>query len=204
MGNCYGGSSVPGSYGYGGAGVPYAAGYGAVDADPITPGIQSTPGVVTPVGPPQVVSGPGIGSIGTPGIGIGTGPIPGVGIGSPTVGIPPMGIPPTGIPSVGFQQTSFQTTGPIVQGGFRPPMTGPVGGFGTTFPGAGISRPGFGIGAPGVGVGGPFVPQAGFGGMRGGIDMDPISPGIQTRPGVVTATGPTMRIWWNINLIINI
>jgi hypothetical protein len=25
--------------------------------------------------------------------------------------------------------------------------------------------------------------------------MDPISPGIQTRPGVVTATGPTMRIW---------
>jgi hypothetical protein len=25
--------------------------------------------------------------------------------------------------------------------------------------------------------------------------MDPISPGIQTRPGVVTATGPTIRIW---------
>jgi hypothetical protein len=26
--------------------------------------------------------------------------------------------------------------------------------------------------------------------------MDPISPGIQTRPGVVTATGPSFRIWW--------
>jgi hypothetical protein len=25
--------------------------------------------------------------------------------------------------------------------------------------------------------------------------MDPISPGVQTRPGVVTATGPTFRIW---------
>jgi hypothetical protein len=26
--------------------------------------------------------------------------------------------------------------------------------------------------------------------------MDPISPGIQTRPGVVTATGPTRFAWW--------
>jgi hypothetical protein len=190
MGNCYGGSTVPGNYGYGGAGVPYAAGYGGVDVDPITPGIQSTPGVVTPTGPPQIVGGPGVGAIGTPGIGINTAPI---GIGSPTIGIPPMGIPPTGIPPVGFQQTNFQTS-PIVQGGFRPPIPGSVGGFGTTFPGAGISRPGFGIGTPGVGIGGPFVPQANFGGLRGGIDMDPISPGIQTRPGVVTATGPTIRI----------
>jgi hypothetical protein len=29
-----------------------------VDMDPITPGIQSTPGIVTPIGPPVVVSGP--------------------------------------------------------------------------------------------------------------------------------------------------
>ena len=28
-----------------------------IDADPITPGIQANPGVVTPVGPPRVVGG---------------------------------------------------------------------------------------------------------------------------------------------------
>lgn len=31
---------------------------GIVDMDPITPGIQSTPGVVTPIGPSIVISGP--------------------------------------------------------------------------------------------------------------------------------------------------
>lgn len=91
---------------------------GIIDADPITPGIQSTPGVVTPVGPPTVLPG-GYG-----------GP---VGIGGPV--------------------------------GFGRPIGGPIGGFGTSFVGG---RPGF------------------------GYDADPISPGIQTRPGVITATGPTM------------
>ena len=33
--------------------------YGGVDMDPITPGIQTRPGVVTPVGPPMVRGGPG-------------------------------------------------------------------------------------------------------------------------------------------------
>ncbi len=32
-------------------------GFGGIDADPITPGIQTRPGVVTPVGPPRVVGG---------------------------------------------------------------------------------------------------------------------------------------------------
>lgn len=103
---------------------------GVVDADPITPGIQSTPGVVTPVGPPRIAGGPGFG-IGGPGFGIG---------------------------------------GPGFVGG---PGFGPVGG--TSF------------------VGGP--PRYGYGGafsrVGGGLDLDPISPGIQTRPGVITATGPT-------------
>lgn len=40
--------------GFGGIATP-----GVIDADPITPGIQSQPGVVTPIGPPRVVSGPG-------------------------------------------------------------------------------------------------------------------------------------------------
>jgi hypothetical protein len=180
MGNCYGGSTVPAAYGTYGAGVPYGGTYGAIDADPITPGIQATPGVVTPVGPPQVVGGPAIGgAIGVP---------PAIGLGTTTVGVPPIGVPSIGVPqigapSVGFQQTSFQTTSaPFVQGGFRPPIAGQVGGFTTSFPTGGIQRPGFGVGAPG------------FGGFGAGIDMDPISPGIQTRPGVVTATGPSFRI----------
>ena len=46
-----------------GAPGPVAYG-GVVDADPITPGIQSRPGVVTPVGPPRVVGGPGVGAPG--------------------------------------------------------------------------------------------------------------------------------------------
>ena len=36
---------------------------GVVDADPITPGIQSRPGVVTPIGPPRI-AGPAIGAAG--------------------------------------------------------------------------------------------------------------------------------------------
>lgn len=194
MGNCYGGSTVPGSYAYGN-GAQYAAGYGAVDADPITPGIQSTPGVVTPVGPPQVVGGTGVGAttFGGPGFAPTAAPYPAGGFGATTVGVPPIG--------TGFQQTTFQTTTsappPFVQGGFRPPIVsgpvgpvGPVGGFNTSFPAAGI-RPGFG-----GQVGGPFIPQSNFGAFnRAGIDMDPISPGIQTQPGVVTATGPSFRVW---------
>ena len=91
-----------------------------LDADPITPGIQSTPGVVTPVGPPRVVGG-------------------GPGFGGPIVGGPVIG-------------------GPVVGG---PVYGGPRYGYG------GFSR----VGA---------VP-----------DLDPITPGFQTRPGVVTATGPS-------------
>jgi hypothetical protein len=106
-----------GCYGCGGVPVPvagYGTGYGVggvIDADPITPGIQARPGVVTPVGPPRVVGG------GAP-IGIG-GPI---GIGAPR----------------------------------------PIGGIGF-----------------------------------GGIDADPITPGIQTRPGVVTPVGPPRVVGGN-------
>lgn len=89
-----------------------------VDADPITPGIQSTPGVVTPVGPPRVVGG-----------------------------------------------------GPMIGG---PVYGGPVYGGPTSY------------------IGGP--PRYGYGGFSrvGAVpDLDPITPGFQTRPGVVTATGPS-------------
>jgi hypothetical protein len=116
---CYGCGGVPVPVAYG---TGYGTGYGGViDADPITPGIQATPGVVTPVGPPRVVGG------GAP-IGVGIGGPVGVGIG-----------------------------GPI---------------------GVGVQRPIGGIGF-------------------GGIDADPITPGIQTRPGVVTPVGPPRVVGGN-------
>jgi hypothetical protein len=109
---CYGCGGVPVPVAYG---TGYNTGYGAtvIDADPITPGIQATPGVVTPVGPPRVVGG------GAP-IGLGIG-------------------------------------GPI---------------------GVGVQRPIGGIG-------------------YGAIDADPITPGIQTRPGVVTPVGPPRVVGGN-------
>lgn len=56
------GGGMLGSYrgvaaGFGGVG--YGGATGVVDADPVTPGIQAQPGVVTPIGPPRVISGPG-------------------------------------------------------------------------------------------------------------------------------------------------
>lgn len=54
------GFAVPQGFGsaYGGVGFR-TSGLGMVDADPITPGIQAQPGIVTAVGPPRVVGGPG-------------------------------------------------------------------------------------------------------------------------------------------------
>lgn len=206
MGNCYGGANnVPAGYG-----APYAPGYGAgvVDADPITPGIQSNPGVVTPVGPPQVVGGtapvPVAGTFAPPAYGGISAPYPGP-VGVPVSG-PTYGVPPVGVPQVGFQQTTVQTTttapAPFIPTGIRPsvaPIGGafgaPVGGITAGYPGATFPRPSVGV----PGVGGPFVPApvgAQFGGVgfNRGLDMDPISPGVQTRPGVVTATGPSYRV----------
>ena len=54
------GFAVPQGFGsaYGGLGFR-TSGLGMVDADPITPGIQGQPGIVTAVGPPRIVGGPG-------------------------------------------------------------------------------------------------------------------------------------------------
>lgn len=107
-----------GCYGCGGVPVPVPMGTGiggaVIDADPITPGIQATPGVVTPIGPPRVVNG-----------------------GGPRIGAP---------------------------------ISGPIG--------VGVSRP---VGGIGLGV----------------FDADPITPGIQTRPGVVTPIGPPRMVGGN-------
>lgn len=151
MGGCW---NTP-AYGYGGYGYGYSQGYGyrsavggVIDADPITPGIQSTPGVVTPVGPPRVVGGS---------------PYPGISNFAPPVA--------TYAPPIA---STYQSTyAPVVTQPFVPPIVAPT--IGTT-----IGGPGY-IGGPGIGLGRP-----GF-----GLDLDPITPGRQVTPGVVTATGPS-------------
>ena len=112
-------------------GIGVGAVGGVMDADPITPGIQSRPGVVTQMGPPRVVSGP-----------------------RTTVGAVGFG---------GFNSGAFTTSRP----------------FSTGFPG----------GVPGgmIGAGMPTITQNFPGAV---VDADPITPGIQTQPGVVTPTGP--------------
>ena len=79
MGTCYGSEVPPGStYSYG-TGI---GDYGIRDADPITPGIQSTPGVVTPVGPPRVTGAVPPFGMGTSAYGVGLNPNSGVGFGA--------------------------------------------------------------------------------------------------------------------------
>ena len=170
-----GGCCASGAYGsYPAAGYNYGVGYGSgyygsgyggygglVDADPITPGIQSTPGIVTPVGPPTIA---GVSTYAPPAI---------------STYVPPVA---TYAPPVSTFATSVVAAPPILAPPILPPVTQPF------------------VPAPvvptftGSVVGGPILRPTSFGGVRPGfgVDLDPITPGIQARPGVVTATGPTV------------
>lgn len=167
---------------------------GVVDADPITPGIQSTPGVVTPVGPPRVVPGGAVG-----------GPIGGVGIGGFPGGRPPFvpgtqfgGVVPGGIP-LGGASLPIGGTGigsisnTIVSGGVvdADPITPGIqlqpGTITPTGPPTIVSGPGVGLG----GINTTLTSNIIGGGMGGIVDVDPITPGIQIQPGTLTPTGPT-------------
>ena len=170
-----GGCCASGAYGsYPAAGYNYGVGYGSgyygsgyggygglVDADPITPGIQSTPGIVTPVGPPTIA---GVSTYGPPAISSYVPPVSTFHtsvVAAPPILAPPILPPPiTALPAV---------TQPLVPAPVVPTFTGSV-------------------------VGGPILRPTSFGGVRPGfgVDLDPITPGIQARPGVVTATGPTV------------
>jgi hypothetical protein len=186
---------------------------GVIDADPITPGIQSQPGVVTPIGPPRVVSGPGA-----------------IGGRRPSGGIIGGGIMQSGVVGIGGTQRGLFggvqggivdadpiTPGIQSQPGVVTPMgpprivSGSTAGFGTQGVGYGAS---FGSsygginnntfatrtvttggqigslisgGAPSVITGGSAVAGSAIGGI---IDHDPITPGIQSQPGIVTPMGP--------------
>ncbi len=137
-----------------GGGIGFGGVQGAIDADPITPGIQSQPGVVTAVGPPRTVSGPGAigGGIGMGGFNSGPRPM------GPMGGFGSMGV------GGGFNPGAYSTATRTVTTGFA------GGQFGNTIQGN--------------------VP-IGFPGGAGGVDIDPITPGIQSQPGVLTATGPS-------------
>jgi hypothetical protein len=191
---------------------------GVIDADPITPGIQSQPGVVTPIGPPRIVSGPG--AIG--GGMIGAGQISGGMIGARISQGGMIGGIQGGVvdadpitPGIQSQPGVVTPIGPprIVSG---PTRTSAVG-FGAQTVGFGTQAVGYGAnyatsfgaatrtfatggqfgnvltgGTPSVitrgsGIGG-FI--GGVGGMGGVVDADPITPGIQSQPGIVTQIGP--------------
>lgn len=137
-GGVLGGGMLASGYqnvGFGGVGF---GGAGVVDADPITPGIQSQPGIVTPTGPPRIVGGPGA-----------------------VAG----GLLNSGVMMSGFGGVSgFNGVGGVGVSGVN---TGLIGGVGVSGINTGL-------------IGGGAV-----------VDADPLTPGIQSQPGVVTATGPS-------------
>ena len=182
MGGCwntpYGGYGQ--GYGYGGQGYGpgYGPGYGygsvvggpIIDADPITPGIQGTPGVVTQVGP-STISGiaPGYG---------GYGGYRGSAIGIASA-LPPVGYGTSVYPSVNVLPPPTSTIIPPVM---APPIVPPI-----MSPNVTVTSLG-----PAGGLIGGGVPAFGPGMRTGlGLDLDPITPGIQMNPGLVTATGPS-------------
>jgi hypothetical protein len=167
---------------------------GVIDADPITPGIQSQPGVVTPVGPPRVVGGPQIGIGGgiggvidadpiTPGIQAQPGVVTPIGapvvVGNAGIGGGAFGIDADPItPGVQGQRGVLTATGPstVVGGGMLTSgvVSGLPVGLQTNVLTSGINRSGFQQNIVGGGL----------------IDADPITPGIQAQPGIVTPVGP--------------
>lgn len=169
MGNCFGGNPNYGYPGYGydqygaGYGPGYGAGYGpgygpgygyGIDADPITPGIQPMPGLVTQIGPPVVA-----------------------GIAPPLNGSFVGGIPP--IPSYAPQMTTY----------IPPPMAPmPISPMVSMAPIAPVGPQS--ILNPAM-LGTSYAQQSMYGRPGYPIDIDPITPGIQTTPGLVTANGPS-------------
>ena len=186
------GTVIGGAPGFGFAGSPLI---GGGDVDPITPGYQAQPGVLTATGPSVVVPGgatlggaAGYGnSILTSGYG-GVGGFGGIGYGA----------------SSGIVDADPITPGVQAQAGIVTP-TGPprvVSGPGALGMASGIAASGY-RGVGGVGVGGLGVGNVGFSNVNtnlaggfaaGGIDADPITPGIQSQPGVVTPIGPSKVI----------
>lgn len=153
---------------------------GVVDADPFTPGIQSQPGVVTQVGPSRVVGGGAYG----------------VGVARTSGGIYSSGV--AGVGAVGGFNRGFG--GVVDADPFTPGVQSQPGTVTAVGPSRVVGGPGYGVGVGvnqtgyGVGVGGIQTSNigsfnrgsVGFGGV---VDADPLTPGIQAQPGVITATG---------------
>ena len=174
-----------------------------VDADPITPGIQTRPGVVTAVGPPTIVSNSGMigGALGgritnsvTSGYPTGSGMIGSTGF------IGGMGI--SSQQQVGGMLSSGVISGPpqmLVPGlgaALTSDINNSVGGgivdYDPITPGI-QSQPGIltlngSLNRGSSGYSNFPIPAGGV------VDYDPITPGIQSQPGVVTAVGPPVVI----------
>lgn len=171
---------------YGGAGFR-TSNLGMYDADPITPGIQAQPGIVTPVGPPRIVGGPGF---------VGGGMTSGL----MTSGLMNSGVMTSGYRGVGVEGVNTTFGGAVLGGGLvdadpitpgiqaQPGVVTPVG------PPVVFGNAGAVGGALSNALGGTLL---GSGLRRSGVigyDADPITPGIQSQPGVVTPLGPTQVV----------
>lgn len=200
-----------------GVGLPISMSFrrNPIDVDPITPGTQFTPGIVTPTGPttvlpaqmpvPSIYTRPGVVDADpfTPGIQSQPGIITATG---PTTVIPSAPSFPTGglntiiannisstvyggvvdadpfTPGIQTQPGVITATGPsVISSGFR----------NSNFVGGGMlssaTNPFNSIGNQSS--------MAFPVGLQGGIiDADPLTPGIQLQPGIVTPTGPSTVI----------
>jgi hypothetical protein len=167
---------------------------GIIDADPITPGIQSQPGVVTPVGPPRIVSGPGaIGGINTTitsGIAGGFGGVVDADPITPGIQSQPGIVTTLGPPQI--VSTGYRTSGVMNNSGF-------AGGVGGGMLSSGLIAPQVNYQTTTAITATPMLTSGVFNsGIQqnsyGVVDADPITPGIQLQPGVLTATGITTML----------
>ena len=176
-------------------GVPFGA--GGLDVDPISPGIQTQPGVLTATGPSRVVGG-GMVASGYRGVGSGFGGI-GYGGAAGIVGGP--GALGGGVVASGYRGVGISGIGATYAGGVgggivdADPITPGIQAQPGVVTPTGPPRVVGGPGAVGSALSGVFGGSAIASGMArsgfAGVDADPITPGIQGSPGVVTPIGPT-------------
>ena len=215
-GTGYPGTLIGGVPAMGYSGVPMMG--AGLDLDPISPGIQNQRGVLTPTGPPVMIPNGSMMGMGNMGIMGNMGTIgasgyanqglmasgyqgiraSGIGAGFGAFGSVVDADPLT--PGIQAQPGIVTQTGPSVVVGGPGMMGGALsGGFGTSVTTSGVT----GYGANAL-IGNTAVmgntAMMGNTGFIGGavIDADPVTPGIQAQPGLVTQAGPS-QIIGNVN-----
>ena len=172
---------VPG-FGSGYAGMGFrTSGVGMIDADPITPGIQAQPGIVTPTGPPRIVGGPGF---------VGGGMMGG---GSTMM---TSGVMTSGYRGVGIEGVNTTFGGGLIDADpITPGFQAQPGVLTSVGPPAIVGVTGGAVGgALSNALGGTLLTSNVRRSGLLGFDADPVTPGIQAQPGIVTSVGPTQVV----------